>query len=80
MRAVFQKLTRRLLRWYINPLVHQQNEINAVLLHAVESLAEEVTFLHGQMASMENAADADREGAPTDRVGTTDSRRSHDET
>jgi GT2 family glycosyltransferase len=79
-RAVFQKLTRRLLRWYINPLVHQQNEINAVLLHAVESLAEEVTFLHGQMASMENAADADREDVPTDRAGTTDSRRSHDET
>jgi len=46
--ALYQKITRRLLRWYINPIVEQQNAINAVLLYAVETLAQEVILLEGQ--------------------------------
>jgi hypothetical protein len=57
--ALFQKLTRRFLRWYIYPLVEEQNDINAVLLHAVESLAQEVTFLKGQLASREQTSGQD---------------------
>ena len=49
-RALFQKTTRRLLRWYIDPIVAQQNEINAALLYALESLAQEVALLQDQQA------------------------------
>jgi hypothetical protein len=33
--AVLQKLTRRLLRWYINPIVEQQNAFNDAALRAM---------------------------------------------
>ena len=46
--AAGQKITRRLLRWYINPIVEQQNAINAASLQALEALAEEVAILQGQ--------------------------------
>jgi GT2 family glycosyltransferase len=47
-KALSQKLTRRLLRWYIDPIVEQQNEINAALLYTLESLAQEVALLQEQ--------------------------------
>jgi hypothetical protein len=43
--ALFQKVTRRLLSWYIRPIVEQQNAINANLLSALETLAQEVILL-----------------------------------
>ena len=57
--AILQKLTRRLLRWYIDPIVEQQNQINAVLLHAVETLAQEMTFLQGESAARDDAGGSD---------------------
>lgn len=36
--ALYHKLMRRLLRWYINPLVSQQNQFNAATLRAVQSI------------------------------------------
>jgi len=57
--ALFQKSARRLLRWYITPIIEQQNEINAVLLYAVETLAQEVTFLEGQLAAREDTGEPD---------------------
>ena len=39
--AFLQKVTRRLLRWYINPIVEQQNEFNAAVAAALASLAVE---------------------------------------
>jgi GT2 family glycosyltransferase len=47
--ALYQKIVRRMLRWYINPMIEQQNAINAVLLYAVETLAREVVLLHDQL-------------------------------
>lgn len=37
--ALAQKLIRRSLRWYINPLVDQQNKFNATVVRAIEELA-----------------------------------------
>jgi GT2 family glycosyltransferase len=53
--ALFRKVVRRLLSWYINPIVEQQNAINAALLHALETLAQEVTLLQGQQAGYDVA-------------------------
>jgi len=36
--AVAKKLARRLLRWYIDPLVDQQNEYNAVVVRYLETM------------------------------------------
>lgn len=52
--AAGQKIVRRLLRWYINPIVDQQNAINATYLQALEALAEEVAILQGRQADGED--------------------------
>ena len=49
--ALCQKVLRRLLSWYINPIVEQQNAINAALLHTAETLAQEVTLLEDRLAA-----------------------------
>ena len=49
MKAALQKATRRLLRWYIDPLVLQQNEINAHLLGALQALSQELLLLKTQV-------------------------------
>ena len=46
--AILKKLVRRGLSWYINPIVEQQNEVNAALLHAAETLAREVARLEAR--------------------------------
>ncbi|MFN5059080.1 MAG: hypothetical protein ACK5GU_04095 [Chloroflexota bacterium] len=38
--AVMQKVTRRLLRWYINPIVEQQNAYNDAVLRALRLLVD----------------------------------------
>lgn len=38
--AVLQKVTRRLLRWYINPIVEQQNAYNDAVLRALRLLVD----------------------------------------
>jgi GT2 family glycosyltransferase len=57
--ALYRKIVRRLLSWYINPIVEQQNEINAELLYAAETLAQEVASLREQLAASEPAARTD---------------------
>ena len=56
--AALQKVTRRCLSWYINPLVAQQNEINAELLRSVQMLSQEVLLLRGQVAARDKASGA----------------------
>lgn len=51
MKAVWQKFSRRLLQWYIEPIVQQQNEFNQATLRAVELLALEVSELKSPAAS-----------------------------
>ncbi|MCL7453831.1 MAG: glycosyltransferase family 2 protein [Anaerolineae bacterium] len=49
--ALSQKVARRLLRWYIDPIVQQQNVVNAAFLHALETLSQEVIELRGRQAA-----------------------------
>ena len=53
--ALYRKVVRRLLSWYINPIVEQQNEVNAALLYTAETLAQEVASLREQLAAGEPA-------------------------
>lgn len=46
--VTLNKLVRRLLRWYINPIVEQQNAYNNTIAHAVRLLAESYTELKEQ--------------------------------
>ena len=48
--ALAKKVIRRLLRWYINPVVEQQNEFNAAVLTALERMTAEVLAGRGEMS------------------------------
>jgi len=52
--ALFQKVVRRLLRWYINPIVEQQNNFNA-------AVAEGFDDLHDQIVQLQTAWREERE-------------------
>jgi hypothetical protein len=54
--AVLQKVTRRLLRWYVDPIVEQQNALNASYLYALETLAREVMRLQGRQTPYDASA------------------------
>jgi len=56
--ALYRKIVRRLLSWYITPIVEQQNEVNAALLYTAETLAQEVASLREQLAAREPSAKA----------------------
>lgn len=43
--ALGQKVTRRLLQWYIDPLVRQQNQFNLATLNVLQLLSDEVSAL-----------------------------------
>lgn len=43
--AALQKITRRLLQWYIDPIVEQQNRFNQTVVNAVQLLADDVAAL-----------------------------------
>jgi hypothetical protein len=69
LRAYAQKVVRRLLRWYINPLVDQQNLFNTAVTETLSSLALRVErqeqLLQGLLRKTERAEEArneDREG------------------
>jgi hypothetical protein len=49
--AVWQKFSRRVLQWYIEPIIRQQNEFNQATLRAVELLALEVSELKSPTAA-----------------------------
>lgn len=60
--AFIQRLTRRFLRWYINPIVEQQNAFNAatertlnLLVAANARLREEIVAMHGRLRALEEA-------------------------
>lgn len=40
--ALYHKLMRRLLRWYIYPMVEQQNQFNLATLRAIQSMLNEL--------------------------------------
>ena len=49
--AWIHKLTRRFLRWYINPIVDQQNAFNEATARALKLLADEVVRLRRTLPS-----------------------------
>jgi len=62
--ALYHKIMRRLLRWYINPIVSQQNQFNAATLRAVQTILSDlhdvraeqqaqITALSEQLAALE---------------------------
>jgi hypothetical protein len=61
--ALIQRFTRRALRWYINPIVEQQNACNAavertlsLLVAANARLREEIVAMHGRLRALEEPA------------------------
>ena len=51
LRAALQKVVRRALQWYIDPIVQQQNQFNQATLQAVTALAKEVAALQIQQSA-----------------------------
>lgn len=51
LKALGQKIIRRTLQWYIDPIVQQQNQFNQATLQAVSALAQEVALLQMQQNS-----------------------------
>lgn len=58
------KLVRRYLRWYINPIVEQQNQFNDVVARTLHLLVESHAELRGQIAALKQA---DGQPAPHNR-------------
>ena len=44
-----QKILRRLLRWYVDPIVAQQNRVNTELLEAVDNVIKEIDHLRSEI-------------------------------
>lgn len=51
--ALFNKIVRRYLRWYINPIVEQQNAYNDTVARTLRLLADAYTELAEQVAELE---------------------------
>ncbi|MBC7262643.1 MAG: class I SAM-dependent methyltransferase, partial [Chloroflexi bacterium] len=51
--AIAQKVVRRLLRWYINPIVEQQNAYNAAATAVLEAQTMQIERLEAQMMQLE---------------------------
>jgi hypothetical protein len=66
--ALVNKLVRRYLRWYVNPIVEQQNAYNDAVAHTLRLLAEAYAELGEQIAG-------NRRPTTDDRRPTTDDRR-----
>ncbi|WP_420645714.1 hypothetical protein [Candidatus Leptofilum sp.] len=49
-KAAVQKVMRRALQWYIDPIVQQQNQFNQATLQAISALAQEVAALQMQQS------------------------------
>lgn len=65
-RALVQRVVRRLLRWYINPIVEQQNIFNAAVARSLTLLAAENARLQREnvdlrerLARIEKGSDSD---------------------
>jgi hypothetical protein len=72
--ALVNKLVRRYLRWYINPIVEQQNAYNDAVARVLRLLAEAYGDLSEQIAEQGDRGWGMRDGRPTtdDRRPTTD--------
>src|SRR6476659_5822531 len=58
--ALINKLVRRYLRWYINPIVEQQNAYNDAVARALRLLAEAYGDLGEQIVRMQGTGDREQ--------------------
>ncbi len=58
-KAALQKITRRLLRWYIDPIVEQQNQINVDTVQMLNAMAQEMFLLREAWAKREDSLQAE---------------------
>ena len=58
--VLFRRVQRILLRWYINPIVDQQNAFNDAVVRALYDLQNENQKLRAQLSSLEDRAAKDR--------------------
>lgn len=52
--ALINKVVRRYLRWYINPIVEQQNSFNDTAARAIRLLAAENAALRAELTALRN--------------------------
>ncbi len=63
LRSIVQRIVRRLLRWYINPIVDQQNNFNAAAARALTLLATENARLRRELGALQTRLeDMDKKG------------------
>lgn len=67
--ALYQKVTRRMLSWYIEPIVKQQNQFNIDVLRAVQATLAEVQTLRAELAGLDSEQRA-RLAALAERLST----------
>ena len=60
--ALAKRVARLLLRWYINPIVDQQNDFNAAVVRALNELAANQERLRLELERMRNAEYGVRNG------------------
>ncbi len=65
-KAILQKVTRRLLRWYIEPLIAQQNRASANTAQTLSAMAQEMFLLRQEWAGREKALLAEIESLKGD--------------
>jgi hypothetical protein len=63
-KAALQKVTRRLLRWYIDPIVAEQNRFNDAVVTALAALARENAQLRTELGTLDRP-----ERETTERLG-----------
>ncbi len=63
--AYAQKITRRLLRWYINPLVEQQNAYNAAVTEVLGGVYQRMDGIEQNLAGIAERVDAHVEASAT---------------
>ncbi|NCC33623.1 MAG: hypothetical protein EOM24_16645 [Chloroflexia bacterium] len=56
--ALLNKVVRRYLRWYINPIVEQQNAYNEASARTIRLLIEQNSALHQQLAELQRELEA----------------------
>jgi hypothetical protein len=64
--ALFNKIVRRYLRWYINPIVEQQNAYNDTVARTLRLLADAYTELAEQVAELETQQQQQPPNTPSD--------------
>ena len=60
--VAFKKAVRRMLRWYINPIVHQERKFNMLVTRALFDVGNNLEELEGRISALEKA-DGEAEAA-----------------